>query len=254
VVCVSLVAFIVLLLLYPSGEDKVVIPDTPMMHTQDWQHIDAVMEELKPELFLEWGTGSSTFYFSKHDGKNGSPVKYTSIEHHPGWCGEMKKRLWQHGLSNVDYICEPVVKGFRSWMGGWSEGGYSQFKEYIHQADNVVAKYRAEHQCTSCGAFDMLLVDGRARVGCALYVLRHLKKGSILFMHDFGRKPYTTELEKYYDLMWESPAREGGAAGKDLGQWMVKPEYAGKKLSEQELDEATVRYAAMDLDTGVVVQ
>ena len=44
VVFVSLVASIVLLLLYPSGEDKVVIPDTPMMHTQDWQHIDAVME------------------------------------------------------------------------------------------------------------------------------------------------------------------------------------------------------------------
>jgi predicted O-methyltransferase YrrM len=253
VIVVGLAVFVTgsLVLLMGSEKNEVVIPDTPMMVTQDWQHIDAVMEETKPATFLEWGTGSSTFYFSKHKDEDGAPVKYTSVEHHPGWCGEMKKQLWQRGVTNVDYVCEPVVQGFRGWAGGWSEGSFAQFEEYIQQSDHAVNKYRAEHECSApCGAFDMVLVDGRARIACALYVLRHLRAGSILFIHDFDRTPYRAHLKQYYNLVWESPSREDREPR--LGQWVVKREYVGKELSLEELKVADGD-AQMDLDSNTLV-
>jgi len=191
-------------------QKDVVIPSTPMMAEADWKYIESTLKRMKVKTFVEWGSGSSTLYFAK------LAKTYVTIEHNPGWCGEVMMSLWQRGIDNVKYICEPVTQGYRGWKGGWFEGSFSQFKQYVTAVDIVSAG--------TGGTLDAVLVDGRARLACAMYVMQYLNKDSIVFVHDFSRGPYKTDLEEYYTLEWESPLTQ---IGPRLGMLKPKPEFVG---------------------------
>ena len=53
----------------------------------------------------------------------------------------------------------------------------------------------------SIESLDIVLVDGRFRLQCALKLLPYLHKDSVLLLHDFWiRRPYH-EVLKYYDVI-----------------------------------------------------
>ena len=49
--------------------------------------------------------------------------------------------------------------------------------------------------------FDAALVDGRFRVACALKLLPFLTQDSVLFMHDFWRRPMYHAVLDFHDVI-----------------------------------------------------
>eukprot|EP00192_Tetraselmis_astigmatica_P015246 CAMPEP_0117681952 /NCGR_PEP_ID=MMETSP0804-20121206/19322_1 /TAXON_ID=1074897 /ORGANISM="Tetraselmis astigmatica, Strain CCMP880" /LENGTH=176 /DNA_ID=CAMNT_0005491875 /DNA_START=106 /DNA_END=633 /DNA_ORIENTATION=+ len=107
-----------------------------------------VMGSLGSEkTMLEYGTGGSTKYYSRF------VRQYYTIEHNQLFFEKMKPDL--DALPNVVAHLEPVEKGYNGWTGGMNAGNYEQFHNYVHAIDKLGVKH-----------FDVVLVDGRARVAC----------------------------------------------------------------------------------------
>mmetsp|Transcript_19997 Transcript_19997/g.55562 ORF Transcript_19997/g.55562 Transcript_19997/m.55562 type:complete len:274 (+) Transcript_19997:169-990(+) len=131
-----------------------------------------VMGSLGSEkTMLEYGTGGSTKYYSRF------VRQYYTIEHNQRFFEMMKPDL--DALPNVVAHLEPVEKGYNGWTGGMNAGNYEQFHNYVHAIDKLGVKH-----------FDVVLVDGRARVACAVNALKYLHKDSVVLLHDFyGGEP-----------------------------------------------------------------
>ncbi len=86
----------------------------------------AVTALIKPDMqYLEWGTGGSTFTWAIN-------TKHAyCIEHNEEWCNMVKAELEVREAANVEFHCVPVAKGHLGWGGGFEEGTYDQFAEYI---------------------------------------------------------------------------------------------------------------------------
>jgi hypothetical protein len=90
----------------------------------------------------------------------------------------------------VQYKLAAVDTGYKGWAGGFSEGTYEQFEDYIKTVD----KFNLPGN-----RIDRVLIDGRARAPCAKYVLKYLHDRSYVFIHDFvGRVSYHANLDTYY--------------------------------------------------------
>ena len=133
---------------------------------------------------LEWGSGGSTNFFSQF-------VKHwDTIEHDAVWASKIK----QQALKGVDYHTVPT-----NWKAS-RDGNYDEFKEYV------------EFPKTLNKQWDVILIDGRARVACAESVLRNhlLKKDGIVVVHDWERDHTYKDpdsnykkIKKYYDVVTE---------------------------------------------------
>jgi len=135
---------------------------------------------------LEWGSGGSTNFFSQF-------VKHwDTVEHDAVWASKIK----QQALKGVDYHSVPI-----NWKASTRrDGNYDEFKEYV------------EFPKTLNKQWDVIFIDGRARVACAESVLRNhlLKKDGIVVVHDWERDHTNKDPDsnykkmlKYYDVVTE---------------------------------------------------
>lgn len=134
------------------------------------------------DSYLEWGSGGSTFHFTKY------ARVAASIEHNEKWCASVRHNLLAGGAAHVDYHCVPTSNPMQI-------GGYDRYAPYV----NEVSKLGREQ-------WDVVFIDGRARVACAVRALPLLHAGSIVLLHDFARKRYWGVL-KYYDVVERVPSR-----------------------------------------------
>lgn len=77
----------------------------------------------------------------------------------------------------------------RKWKG---DGTEREFREYI---DSI--------SFFNVSSFDMVFVDGRARVACAKAALPYMTPNSTLFLHDWDRKEYS-DVTQWYTLLLTS--------------------------------------------------
>jgi len=122
---------------------------------------------------LEYGSGDSTAII---DGKVGLLI---SIEHDPGWFDVIKGIYFMNTHVILKKPTFPVVKP--------KDGTYEQFKDYIEEP-------------LKSAPFDLIYIDGRARVGCASICSKLGHKDTLVFMHDFERPEYQPAL-KYLKLI-----------------------------------------------------
>ncbi|CAN8061946.1 unnamed protein product [Agarophyton chilense] len=144
----------------------------------------------KVNTYLEWGSGGSTYNFPQF------AKRAHSIEHDQKWCLRMTKEIsLRPELSHLKYHCVPIPRGTKGWgiKSAFKEGSYEAFKPYIDQIENLGEP-----------SFDMVLIDGRARVDAAIKALSFLKRKSVVVMHDAERiwtyRIYAN-VTKYYDII-----------------------------------------------------
>ncbi len=132
----------------------------------------------KNQVVLEWGSGWSTLEFSKY------VKEYYSIEHDAEWY----ERVRAQALENTKiYYAPPQTEDFK-WEPVYRSGSEEIFKDYI----------RYPRFLASLGKkFDIVFVDGRARLFCALEALNLINDGAVIFIHDFDRHRYWDVLKKY---------------------------------------------------------
>lgn len=129
----------------------------------------------KDSIVLEYGSGEST---SEIAVKCGSIV---SMEHQKKW--------YNKNIRIVPKNCELILKkpNNLNYKEGGDCGSYDDFKDYI---ETPLTK----------APFDIILIDGRARVACASICKQLGHKDTLVFIHDFERVEYKKAL-KYLELI-----------------------------------------------------
>ena len=123
---------------------------------------------------LEYGSGQSTKEIAQ------KVKSIVSVEHQVNWYNQL--------INEVPNNCKLLLKvPDTEYIEGGYCGTYEQFKSYIESP----IKY---------GPYDLILIDGRARVSCASIVHKIAKNNTIIFVHDYHREEYK-ECEKYLKLI-----------------------------------------------------
>lgn len=129
--------------------------------------VEAVEEALPPHArVFEFGGGGSTLWL--HD--RGASV--TCVEHDPEWFGELRTAL----PDDVEVVLRaPDADGS---IRSESEPGHF-FNSYVTE----VARHPDD-------TFDLVIVDGRARVECGMAAMPKVKPGGMLLLDDSDRPRY----------------------------------------------------------------
>ena len=153
---------------------------------------------------LEWGSGTSTLYFSK------IVKQFVSIEHNMEWYNRISSQITDnveyyyiapHGFKNdeeldknvPDLLCranDPVlVDGITHWK---TRDGFDWHCGIDYIRKPLELEYRD---------YDAVIVDGRCRTMCA-YIAKYLiKDGGYLIFDDFKSRTYYHGILKYYEVI-----------------------------------------------------
>ena len=169
------------------------------MHPIEFSQVRAVFEANAPRRCLEWGAGGSTraaletFPFIE---------RYVSIEHDRAWYEKVKNTIADPRLSL--HLLEPEIapppprpaKALRDWA-QQAERDSAMFTRYI------------EFPRSLNEAFDLVLVDGRARCFCLPVAYELLVAGGIIVIHDAQREMYHPVLSRLGRSVFLEPWVEG---------------------------------------------
>lgn len=150
---------------------------------------DLLLSYLKPsDVYLEFGASGTTLAFPH------LVARAYSIEHDIRVCEGIAAELREHQSlqSKLRAFCAPVRKGHANWgiKSPFEEGSYVTFQNYV---DFPRANLSGVH-------FDKVLINGRARVACALRILPMLTTNSLVFFHDyFARPQHYAAILPYYE-------------------------------------------------------
>lgn len=154
------------------------LPDKPMdMTTKEVSFISSILNE--NDTALEYGSGSSTLYFSKYV-KN-----YYSIEHVKDWYDIISSQVKDntHIFHGKCFFLNNNVHCDYS-----SEDHKLKWEPYVKKVHEL-----------PCSKYDKILIDGRARAYCAVEVFKYLNVDSLLMIHDYnGRSKYHNIVESLY--------------------------------------------------------
>lgn len=123
------------------------------------------LDKLRPHhKALEYGCGSSTGEIAER------VYSLLSIEHQEHWFNNINKNLKSNSRLTLAKPNLPYREGGHC-------GTYEEFETYI----NAPIDY---------GPFDVILIDGRARVECAKICHKMATPDTLIFVHDFERAEY----------------------------------------------------------------
>jgi len=146
----------------------------PWMHDNEIAMIEKYLSANKN--MLEWGSGGSTVYFAP------KVKQLFSIEHVKEWFDKISKIIPAN--VNLNYVAANNEVSI-------TESSFNDYADYINYAK------------TFDTVFDVVLIDGRARVECAKFILDFIHRDSVVIIHDFykkNRNRYRKVLE-YYDII-----------------------------------------------------
>lgn len=160
----------------------------PMMTPEE---VDFLASKLSPtDHVFEYGAGSSTLWLRNR------VARVTSVEHDAVWASTVILNIRTAGVLGVEVHFVPTD---RPWD-GHGDGDLETFDSYV----------RALKPC-SARPYDVILIDGRARVDCAKRVAA-LRAGRAVFLHDCERVEYAPvwtehlqEMQRVGNLMMLRP-------------------------------------------------
>jgi hypothetical protein len=142
---------------------------------------------------FEWGSGGSTLFIAKR-------VKSViSVEHDSGWYGQVDKKIHEAGFDNIQYelIVPKKSEQFDTFYASSDERfwGYS-FSDYAQAID-----------FHTINSFDLVVVDGRARLGCIKHAISRVRPGGYLLLDNSERIEYA--LGKQLLIEWHQTVFRG---------------------------------------------
>lgn len=192
------------------------------------QQTDAIAERvLGAETYFEWGAGVSTETLAP------LALRSYSVEHYAPWCECLRRRplgicLRQQYPWPERIMCVKTNLNLRSFGRLAGNGANNTQHNIVNAHRAYVNAIDSPHE----RKFDVVLVDGRAHLSCALKALGYVTNSSVLFVNQWPKK-YGRRILLYYDLV-----REIGPAGrlcdpldstKCLAELRPKHEYCGSR-------------------------
>ena len=131
----------------------------------------------KAKRFLEYGSGGSTYQASLRP----NIISITSIESCPIWYHEMLKHINEKvSLHYIDINSKPNT---------WGHPGTTSKESLILYSE---PKYKNE---------DLILIDGRFRVACAMKLWNKINNNTIILFDDFLNREYYHIVLDYFDII-----------------------------------------------------
>lgn len=131
---------------------------------------------MKPgNIYFEFGSGGSTNIASFYN------LKTYSVESDANWHKKLK---------NTGIIANYITIDLHATSLGYpsKETNVNDWKIYIQA-------YKKEYNA------DIILIDGRFRVACALDIFAKIRNDTVVLLHECGRKQYD-EIGNYYDKIY----------------------------------------------------
>lgn len=130
----------------------------------------------KHMMTLEWGSGASTKAIAER------VCWHRAIEHDLEWY----KKVEQNSPFNTTIYHVPANK--QEQRG--SDGTKEEYLDYIDYPNKI------EHV-----GFDLILIDGRARVECAREAVKHLDEGGSILIHDIFNPDAKCDRPEYWEVL-----------------------------------------------------
>lgn len=150
---------------------------TPIQMEIPWMPFSVIYwlrKRLKPSMSVfEYGSGGSTLFFAKYVNN------VTSIEHVQEWTDMLNEKLEVKGFTNAKVYCIPRESNKKT---------DADYEKYARSIQHTEKKY------------DVIVIDGRARVQCAIHAITHVKKKGIIVLDNSERERYQPifkQLQKY---------------------------------------------------------
>ena len=181
-------------------------PEIMMSATQ----VDCFIKYLNPsDSVFEWGSGGSTYNFCKYVNI------YHSVEHDSNWYDQIKNKLNNRNIKNVNYDHVPNHQIILDEYLDKESPNLLKLSNNVSVQDGIYYSQTRGGNDWHCYVnyinsistynkkFNKVLVDGRARVFCAYKALDYLTEDGIVYIHDFKeRTRYKTVLD-YYNVIEE---------------------------------------------------
>jgi hypothetical protein len=169
--------------------------------------IDWLAAYLRPNMTVfEYGAGGSTLYFARR------VRSVVSVEHDEGFYDVVRGLVSKKGIGNCEVMhraptpCADSDGAFSSSQ--WKYRGLC-FETYVKAIDGY-----PDH------SFDLVLVDGRARVACVKRAIEKIKPGGAIMLDNSDRPAYA-------------------GAGKSLA-WLARCDFTGITPCDLESSQTTV--------------
>lgn len=152
--------------------------DLPWWPFSATKHIENRISNQEFNVF-EWGSGASTIWLSRR-------VKsVVSVEHDVDWSATMISELDSRELTNVS-LCSipPQFSQLPKVSSGKSGFANLDFSDYVESISDF-------------GKFDLIVIDGRARVNCWEQACKHLEAGGLIVLDNYNRSRYQIDTEGF---------------------------------------------------------
>lgn len=148
----------------------------PWMKAREIDLLAEVIRRAAPNNCLEWGSGYSTLYFPSLLPSEG---RWHAVEHDRPWAEQIASLNRRPNVA-VHYV--PPERD--TWTDAHGDGAPEDLTRYLDFP-------------SALGPFDLILVDGRARVACLKKAAGLLSERGVVILHDANRRYYEEGWEPY---------------------------------------------------------
>jgi len=138
----------------------------------------------RPRRVFEWGAGGSTLYYAQR------AVSVVTVEHDTEWAGRVAAEIGRLGLGNVDLRHVPEDEDVRDVP----VPRPPQRAEKLRLYGTYVNQVRQDGE-----EYDLIQVDGRARVECAAAAAECLAPGGIIVIDDVDKPGRMADVRTVLD-------------------------------------------------------
>lgn len=171
------------------------IREFPGMSLGDMTIIKSLLGSIEtPKLrVFEWGSGTSTTYYSKFLQSMDLDFEWHAAENSLAWRDRMEKKIKGADLDNQVKIHLSEFPGF------WELPGFTWDDPIPTQSliENPNAEKYVKMPLEVGGKFDLMIVDGRFRRRCLLVAKEVLAPGGVVFLHDAQKPRYHPSLPEF---------------------------------------------------------
>lgn len=155
----------------------------------------------KPETYLEWGTGTSTSFYPLL--ASGSVY---AIDGYPPWCEKVMsdKRVscMVADEKRMKFFCPELTGADGVTKVNLEETGRIAKDTPPADVEAAMSVYvNSIDKLKNLELLDIVLVDGRFRLQCALKLLSYIKDDSVVLIHDFWIRPPYHKVLEYYNVI-----------------------------------------------------
>ena len=172
------------------------VGSTPLSDRRPWITYGAInflSSHLRTEMRIcEYGVGGSTLFFVDR------VSQLISIEHHPKWAERLKTYMprseaehWHIHVITPKLVELPSELGSSDYLSDDPEYKGMSFENYVRMIDGYPDDY-----------FDVVQIDGRARVACVKHAVSKIKRNGFLILDDAHRERYENAHRWLGDLKW----------------------------------------------------